>query len=509
MIIKPYPNPNNEYKIAILIKEKALKKHNIIKYYIHELEKKGIDPETIVIASLDYLPNNKASVKLQKEHLNTLLKELTVLEVDTLLVADSNYFKTLTKVPKVEPYHGYIKPCMIKEYEFFNVILSINYEALFYDPNKLSKLTLSLDTLANHISKTHVDLGTNIIKKAKYLDKLDDIRKSLKILLTYPALSCDVETYSLQFWKAGLGTIAFGIDKHSGIAISIDKDREEDTEQNVLYKNECRKLLKDFFLNYKGILLYHNANFDIKILIYELFMESLSDNIGLLYGLEIMYQNVHCTKVITYLATNSTSGNNLSLKANSFEYTGNYAQEEIDDITKIPKQELLTYNLTDCVATWYVYTKYYQKMIDDEQLSVYETIFHPSMKVITNMELIGMPMHMETILKTEKVLKNIQEKYLNYLTDSNIVKDFELARQFKAMEKKNSELKRKVKAFEEFEEPLNPNSGTQVGDLLYKYMNLPIINKTDTGQPSTNKDTLIALLNMLTSKYKIKPEELE
>lgn len=39
-------------------------------------------------------------------------------------------------------------------------------------------------------------------------------------------------------------------------------------------------------------------------------------------------------------------------------------------------------------------------------------------------------------------------------------------------------------------EPLNPNSGPQVGDYLYGYQGLPILARTETGQPSTKEEVL-------------------
>lgn len=111
--------------------------------------------------------------------------------------------------------------------------------------------------------------------------------------------------------------------------------------------------------------MYHNIAFDVYALIYQLFMTDLLDTEGLLHGMSIMLRNWDCTKLITYLATNSCAGNKLSLKDQAQEYAGNYAQEEINDITRIPLAELLEYNLVDGLCTWYVYEKHWDTLVND------------------------------------------------------------------------------------------------------------------------------------------------
>ena len=139
-------------------------------------------------------------------------------------------------------------------------------------------------------------------------------------LLKYPALSCDIETFSLKHFSAGIGTITFCWNQEEGIAFPVDFLGEAE-------RAEVREMLREFFEAYEGTMLYHNISYDVYVLIYQLFMEHILDQEGLLYGLEVMLKNWHDTKLITYLATNSCSGNKLSLKDQAQEYAGNYAQE--------------------------------------------------------------------------------------------------------------------------------------------------------------------------------------
>ena len=130
---------------------------------------------------------------------------------------------------------------------------------------------------------------------------------------------------------------------------------------------KIKELLKEFFLNYKGKKIFHNASFDTMFLIYHCFMKNLEDWNGMLEGLHCIFNNLEDTKIIAYLALNTCTTTSLSLKDLSHEYTGDYAQSDIDDCSKIPMERLLPYNVTDTCATWYVYDKYKPRMIQDQQ----------------------------------------------------------------------------------------------------------------------------------------------
>jgi len=494
-----HENAHNLYDVAVLVKESSFNSNNIDKHYIKPLIDKGLAPDSILALSLKYNEKNKAPVKLIKEHLQTILKACGKLNTMTLLVSDTAYFKTLTGKRKAEPYFGYILPCKIKGFEHINIILSVNYQALFYNPNLQSKLDMSISTLINHINGTHVDLGQNIIQHSEYPETRADIVTCLKKLMNHPVLTCDIETKSLALNEAGIATIAFAWNQHEGIAFAVDRGPTD----------EVRKDLRTFFKNYKGKLIYHGGTYDIKILIYELFMLDPLDNVGIHKGLECLTKNIDDTKLITYLATNTTAGNVLGLKPNAFEFAGNYAQDDIKDTTLIPLPDLLKYNLIDCLATWYVYNKNYPVMIQDDQQEIYETIMRPSMKVIIHMELNGMPMDYATVLSVHQKLKQISEKHLTILRGSQIIKDYEWQRQREAMFVANLLLKKKVKPFEDFEDPFNPNSSKQLQELLYNTLGFEVIDTTDTGLPATGGETLQKLLNKLTNEHNLTDKELE
>lgn len=525
---------DNKYEVAVLIKESVFKQTALTTHYFDPLAKLGVQPDSMLGLSLTYNEQNKAPISLVNESLETILKSCEKLGITTLLVADATYFKKLTGERKAEPHHGYIKPCTItrsietydtesevyittKEPYPINIILSVNYQVLFYKPDMQDKLTMSLETLANHLRGTHVDLGVDIIHSSEYPSSQEDIVSILTRLHMYPELTCDIEAFSLLFHEAGIGSISFAWDEHNGIAFPVDYIAASTATEISLgqfgnqYDNyQVKALLRHFFETYKGKLTYHGGTYDIKILIYELFMDNILDNKGLITGLDCMYRSIDDTKIITYLATNSTAGNTLGLKPNSFEFTGNYAEEDIKDIRLIPLDKLLKYNLIDSLATWYVKKKNLPIMIADQQQQIYDEIMIPSMKIITHMELTGMPMDPDHIEVMHQTLLAVILKQKNVLHGSQLIKDFEWARQCEASVIANLLLKRKLRPIEDFYEAFNPASTKQVQELLYNedQFNLPVIDKTDSGAPAVGAKTLKKHLNYLTNKYKLTEKEL-
>lgn len=517
-------NPSNNYKIAILIKSTSFSKKELYSSYVKPLINSGIQEDSVIGFDLSYTDKGNAPAKFQKEYLANLLPALTFLGVTTLLVADSAYFKTLTKVRKVEPHHGYILPCAIKGFESINCILSVNYQGLFYNPKLQDRIDLSLSTLTAHIQDTHIDIGSNIIHYAYYPNSNNDfsniglssIQQVLNNLLDYEILTCDIETFSLRFNKAGIGTISFAWDQHNGIAFPVDYVPNKDPSVHgglFGYQEDnqhVKAIVRLFFENFKGKLIWHNSNFDIKILIYELWMDDLLDIKGLIKGLEIMTRLIDDTKIIAYLATNSTAGNNLKLKYLAHEFAGNYAQDDINDIRLIPLPDLLKYNLIDCLATWYVWNKYYPIMLLDDQQNVYDTIMIPSVKVLLQMELHGMPINMDKVKEVKEEFTKIASRTKSKIFNSSIIQEYTLQLQKCEMMKANLLLKKKVKPLEDFAGiRFNPGSNLNLQGLLYEELGFEIQDKTKTGQPATGSKVIKKLMFQLMNKHNITEEDLK
>ena len=510
----------NSYSIAVLIKGTAFNAQELRINYVQPLVDRGIAEEEVIAFTLKYDENGKAPAKHIKEYLTNLLPALDSIGVKHLLVADGNYFKTLTGQSKAEPHMGYVMPCKVKGYEHMNVVLSLNYQQLIYNPTLSQKLDLSIHTLASSIAGNYQAIGTDIIHSAQYPRTIDDIAAAIQSLHQYSSLSCDIEAFSLAFNEAGIGTIAFAWDKHNGIAFECDYQRivaddgtmhpdtpEESAASHYGFfaiNRGVRSLLREFFATYQGELIFHKADYDVCVIIYTLFMQDLLDTAGLLDGLDLMTRRFHDTKIIAYLATNSTAGNILGLKSLAHEFAGNWAKEDIKDIRRIPPSELLQYNLVDALSTNYVAEKYWPVMCHDQQLHIYETLMLPSLRLIIQIELTGMPMSRTKIQEVKEKLFGIQLECLDKVHNNPTIQALNLLLGDLAWNKDYEDRKSKAKnpgkilpkdrmRFDEVN--FNPNSGPQLQRLLYDLMGLPIIDTTDKGSPATGAETIEKLIN--------------
>lgn len=496
------------YPIALLMKGSSFNKQELINNYIAPLNAEGIPSKDIIAFTLEYNDSGKAPAGFIKDYLANLLPGLNSLGTKYLHVNDSAYFKVLAGQSKAEPHYGYVLPCKIKGYEHMHVVLGLNYQTLIYNPELKAKLNLSLNTLAQHVSGSYQALGTGIIHSAEYPESVQAIADALQSLHQYPSLTCDIEAFSLRFNEAGIGTIAFAWDKHNGIAFACDYESIDPGLKDGfgMYRSNraVRTLLLDFFTTYQGELTFHSSGYDVKVIVYTLWMKNLLDTKGLLTGLDTMCQRMHDTKIIAYLATNSTAGNVLGLKALAHEFAGNWAKDDIKDIRRIPLKDLLQYNLVDALATHYVRNKYQPVMQADNQKALYNSLMMPSQKLLIQTELTGMPMSRKRIAEVKRLLLEIQSNHLNTIHNSVIIKAMNLLVQTKAMVDANAKLKVKQHPLEKFADVVfNPNSGPQLQELLYTQMGLPVLDYTDSKQPATGADTIEKLINHVTQpEYK-------
>lgn len=481
-------NPNKFPKVAILIKETACNHVNVNAHYITA-------DYCYLAYPLKYNPSNKAPAKFCKEYLEHLLPEIKAEQISILYVADATYFKFLTKKQKTENTYGYVFKCALPGYTDLDVIYGVNYQVLFHNPKAKDKLDLSLKTLQAHITGTPLELGKNIIHSAKYASTVEEVKKICKELHQYSALTCDIETTGLHLNNANILSIAFAWDQHNGVAIST---RLHGVSEYVI----------DFLITYKGKLIFHNATFDIRNIIHRWFKRYNSWSTSIVDALDIMYRDVEDTKLIAYLCTNSTEGNQLSLKQLAYEFAGDYAQEDIKDPESIPTSELLEYNLTDCLCTWYVYNKFMPILKAENQEIVYKYLFKPSLKNITHMELVGMPMDYNTIKELENSLLQESNHYKAKLQDLPIIKEYEWRLKLEQAITANNKLKRKVRSIDEFNPKFNPNSNEQLAGLLFDQVGLPVLSKTNTGQPAVGKKVLNSLLQQIMNEHDLTEDDL-
>jgi DNA polymerase-1 len=492
--------PNQaSYPICILVP--TIRSEPILDAYIKPFE---IDASDVMVISLHQSQTSKktpaAEMKAYVEH--ELAPVLHDMDVQYLVVADAEYFKILTKSPKVEANLGYVLDCV---YGPQKVVYVPNFKAIFYDPVKVrSKIAQGMEALLAHRNGAYKKPGDSIIRFAEYPQTYNEIKQWLNKLLEMDCdLTCDIETFSLKHPTSGLGTITFCWSEHEGIAFPIDYDpipgATEAPFGREVRNDPVRDLLREFFKRFKRKLLFHSISFDVYILIYQLFMRDILDTEGLLEGLEIMLRDWDDTKLITYLATNSCAGNRLGLKENAQEFAGNYAIEEIIDITRTPLNELLQYNLVDGLSTWYVFDKHWPTLVADQQQDIYENLFKPCMWDIIQMQLTGMPVNMPRAIEVNVQLEAEEKVARDKIMSSRIVQQFTKDYlDVKYADKMNAQWVKKRITPAEAHQEFNPGSDVQMRALLFEWLNLPVINLTDSKLPSTDGETVEALLNRTT-----------
>lgn len=505
------------YPIVLLNKLGISNKNTLTRHYLDKLVSLGIDQDKVLALTADYDDKGKASASFVKVACKDILDTCVDMGTKLIYVTDATYFKALTKQKKAEPNLGYALPCAIAGYEHITIVLGINSQTVIYNPENQTKLDKSLLTLANAFHGSYTPPGMNIIHSAHYPERLADIKQALDALHQYPELTVDIEAFSLLFNKAGIGSIAFAWDEHNGIAFKCDyceivqnnlnslKYAEFDIEARYGMQDtnlQVRKLLKEFFISYKGKLTWHNSSYDIKVCIYVLWMNEDPLNYpGLLEGLEILTRNFGDTKILAYLALNSTAGNELGLKKLAQSFAGNWAQDDIKDIKLIKGADLLKYNLIDALSTFYVKNLYEPKVVLDNQQDIYEQIMLPSLVTIIQMELSGMPMCDVAIDKAYMKLSALEEMHLKKMESLHLVETLVLITQTKKLEKINSKLKKKQHGLEKvIDIGFNPASHDQIRIILYDLMQLPVIDLTDTKLPATGASTLEKLINHTDNK---------
>ena len=454
------------------------KEELIRKYYLKDIK----EEDCLFIPLYFEKGKKKTRVKDMKSFLEEeVFKRVKEEECKYLFVCNGEYFKCITKVGKVDPYLGYVLPI-----DGLNVLYVPSYEgALYHEDTIKHKIGIALNAALAHSEGHYKEPGKSIINTAIFPQSASEIE--IVSLHHCDKLTCDIETWSLKHYDAGITSITFCWNEHEGTVFRVDFSKNQRNE-------EVRELLREFFEEYKGTLIFHNITFDMYILTYQLYMKDLLDTEGLLRGLEVLLKNFEDTKIIAYLATNSCTGNNLSLKALSQEFAGNYGQEEISNIDAIPEEELLRYNLIDGLSAWYVFNKYYPIMIQDEQERIYKELFKPAVKDIIQMQLTGLPLDMKRVLEVEKELEGYKDNALDRIYKSVYVQEYMEKYKKEWVKRKNEEYKKKRVSIEDCKEIFNPNSNIMLKELIYEDLGLPQIEFTTNKEPATGKDVLAKLI---------------
>lgn len=452
---------------VLLIKDNSQNVDTLNEYYFHPLASEGIPRSAILVLPLLYSTGSKIPAKTAKAYLDKLLTKIPD-TVTNLIIADSPYFKFITGIQKVSKAYGAVVPGGHKGYETFNCAYVPNYRSLFRQPENAALIEIGLKAIAGTASSV-------LINSAEYGFKFGSDREILDSLFQYPVLSADIETTGLEI-DDKVVSIAFAWTKHDGVAIDLSITGSYYT--------------KKFLEQYKGTLIWHGGLYDAKLLIRNLWMEHESDWQGMLEGLHY-FRDMQDTQLLAYLAKNATTQVSLGLKDLALEYVGNYAIE-IQDVSKYTKAEILEYNLVDALGTFYLWEKYQEERFSRP----YVEIFQPSMYPLLKMMLVGLPMD-ATRVSDANTLLAAKQKVLREQIQANVyVIEYTKRLKVKALIDANSKLKKLVKLLEDFDGvEFNPASNIQLADMLFDMLELPVLDKTKSGNPAVGGAVLKDLVN--------------
>ena len=461
----------------ILIKEDAIIESDINKHYVTPLENRGLDRENIAVYGLLY-EDSKIKAELGKNYLRMLLSKINKMNtIQNLIVADTSYFKWLIKKSKITDCYGETFKPKFEGYEDFKAVIVPNYKSLFYNPHNEDLIKEGLTAITGFKKP-------DIIHSAEYITTPDKVEDFIIKLMSKPALTIDIETTGLHLGSEIL-SIAFAWDQHNGGVINM--------------KHINKKLLRQFFILYAGDMIFHNALFDCKHIIHQFFPDNSGSRIEMHKGL-YAFKNVEDSMLYTYIAKNSRTEVKLDLKSNALEFAGNYGVD-VKNAAKLPIDELLEYNLKDCLATWYVYNKYRDIVLQEDLLEPYTTIFQPSIEVLLKMMLIGLPIDSIKVLEVEKELQDKHDIHVKAIVNYPEIIKFNWAFRHRTMTEVNNKLKRKCRPYSDFLDlEFNPKSNNNIRELFYTQLEYEPIDFTDTKQPATGSKTLKKLVHVAKEK---------
>lgn len=452
---------------AILIKENAMDEDNLRQHYLGLLAENGIPEEDIIVLPLMYNQPTKVAAKTAKAYLDKLRSKIPA-TVDKLIIADAPYFKIVTKHVKISSTYGATVPGKYTNYEDYTCVYIPNYKSLFKQPENQKLIEIGIQKIGTKSTTFHID-------SAQYALEFNQDHPLYDQLYQYDELTLDIETTGLTL-EDRIITASFAWTMHEGVAIDVDVN-------GYIH-------LKRFLETYQGRLIFHNALFDCKLLIRQLWMDGPQDFIGMNKGLKY-FQNVDDTMLLAYLAKNATTPIDLGLKECALEFLGHYAID-ISDISKHPRSVVLEYNLKDNLGTMYLWNKYHEYT----ESETYRVIFRPSIPLLLKCMIVGLPLNNDRVHEIHKVFTAKKEVLLQQIQSNTHVQKVTLALQHAACEKKNASLKKLRKTLDDFKHiRFNPNSPLQLAKLFFEQLDLPILDTTKTGAPSTGAEILTDLKN--------------
>jgi len=483
-------NKNNDVEMLIIVPQTIGDNlSGIISNYLAPL---GSSNATKVLVASVYTPTKGVLKKaIFEEEWGQIEEVIETYDIKYIAIAQPDYFNKILKAKKKLPFERLIGD--VKEIDGIKITPILNYLAVSITPSKKKLLQRSVDTMKALLDGTYTDNREEFLKSLK-IEVVKDFDRAYELLKKYSKedkLAVDIETSGLKWYEDELLTIAFSKNETEGFCVALHEKFSSDW-----YKN--RKLVKRFFEQYRGKVIGFNFAFDLQFIVKALWMNGLSDIDNMIKG--VNYFDLEDARVIAYLVLNNVDRPALDLKTLANIKYGEWDKDIDQSKLLYYKFEVVgRYNVIDTCATMYVYNEYNRRLDEEEQRELYETIYKPFMPAIIKMQMQGLTIDKDQLVELDEHLTEIYNKNKEFLEQTEEVKE--------TIELLKEEAKLKGKRQTEIDKiKFNPKSTIQLQKLLYEVMNLPILNRTDTGNPSADKNTLFLLLKMYdedSKEYKI------
>ena len=367
-------------------------------------------------------------------------------EYDKVILVGADAFKYYTKKTSIMEYSG-----KLVNDKFLPVI---NPAMLHFKPEMRRIWDKSKESVLGYIdgSKKQVKISgigiTDSVEAGKFITKA----------LSYnsPYFAIDSETTGLYPRDGYILGISLSYDGKKGAYISSDAMDEVNCDL-------VQKLFK------KKTAIFHNAKFD------KSFFQ---------YHFNWKIYNYEDTMLLHYLIHEVPGTHGLKQQAMDFTDYGDYEQELyvfIDTYCKqhglkkseftwdlIPFEIMKDYAAVDAIVTYQIFEKFVNIKKNAKLKSVYDNILIPGTDFLIDMENNGVPFSKERLVNAQ------------HLMEEEITKSIEELYSFP-----------EIKKFEEVQgKSFNPNSVLQLRKLLFDYLGLRPLKRTEKGAPSTDAEVL-------------------
>lgn len=383
----------------------------------------------------------------------------------------------------------------VGELDGYTIVPLMNYYTVNMQPHQLPLFNRTVETLNKVLLGTHKapefklkDIDVNI------LHTVDDVRDVLEDLVHKDILTFDIEGTGLFLGKDSIITLAIADSTTRGYSIPL-------CDEYTSHNKEMRELVKDFFDNFNGKQVWHNASFDIPFILRDLYGLHPTDSREV--NAKINSWDIVDTMIMKFLCVNGLNKPSLGLKDELLPIYGEY-DKDVDQsrLLDYDYKTVGTYNIYDVTGTFELYEKYSKLLIEEEQDEIYENYYKQAQKDLLKMKFKGIRIEVDDVDKAIDELQSILDDQYTILNNNPYVQEVVEDINYNAMLKyNNSHVKQK--SIVDFDLEFNASSPIQKRMLLVDVMGMEVIEKTKTGNPSLGGDVIEKYQTMTNDETKL------